>query len=63
MNARSLVSDAIIAELEPIQKEAAQYEKDPDIVRSIIAEGCETAREAAKETLQDVREAMGIGRW
>jgi len=57
------VSDAIIAELEPIQKEAAQYEKDPDIVRSIIAEGCETAREAAKETLQDVREAMGLGRW
>ena len=57
------VSDAIIAELEPIQKEAAQYEKDPDIVRSIIAEGCETAREAAKETLQDVREAMGLGKW
>jgi tryptophanyl-tRNA synthetase len=57
------VSDAIIAELEPIQKEAAQYEKDPDIVKSIIAEGCETAREAAKETLQDVREAMGLGKW
>jgi tryptophanyl-tRNA synthetase len=57
------VSDAIIAELEPIQKEAAQYERDPDIVRSIIAEGCETAREAAKETLQDVREAMGLGKW
>ena len=57
------VSDAIIAELEPIQKEAEQYERDPDIVRSIIAEGCETAREAAKETLQDVREAMGLGKW
>lgn len=57
------VSEAIIAELEPIQKEATQYEKDPDLVRSIMAEGCETAREAAKETLQDVREAMGLGRW
>lgn len=57
------VSDAIVAELEPIQKEAEQYERDPDLVRSIIAEGCETAREAAKETLQDVREAMGLGRW
>lgn len=57
------VSDAVIAELEPIQKEAAQYEKDPDIVRSIIAEGSETAREAAKKTLQDVREAMGLGKW
>lgn len=57
------VSDAIIAELEPIQKEAVQYENDPDIVRSIIAEGCETARETAKETIQEVREAMGLGKW
>ena len=57
------VIDAIIAELEPIQKEAAQYEKDPDIVRSIIAEGCETARESAKETIQEVRDAMGLSNW
>lgn len=57
------VIDSIVAELEPIQKEAAQYEKDPDLVKSIIAEGCETAREAAKETLADVREAMGLGKW
>jgi len=57
------VSDAIIAELEPIRKEAVQYEKDPDIVRSIIAEGCETAREYAKQTLQEVREAMGLSSW
>ncbi len=56
------VSDAIIAELEPIQKEAAQYEKDPGIVKSIIAEGCKTARESARETLQDVRDAMGLGK-
>lgn len=57
------VSDAIIEELEPIQKEAVQYENDPDIVRSIITEGCETARETAKETIQEVREAMGLGKW
>lgn len=57
------VSEAIIAELEPIQKEARQYENDPDIVRSIISEGCETARETAKETIQEVRDAMGLGNW
>ncbi len=57
------VIDAIIAELEPIQKEAVQYEKDPDIVKSIIAEGCETAREYAKQTLQEVRDAMGLSSW
>lgn len=54
------VIDAVAAELEPIQQRARQYEKDPDIVRTIIAEGCEQARESARETLQDVREAMGL---
>ena len=57
------VSDAIVAELEPIQQRAAQYEKDPDTVRSIIAEGCEAARETARETLHDVRSAMGLTSW
>jgi tryptophanyl-tRNA synthetase len=57
------VIEAVVAELEPIQKEAAQYEKDPDIVRSIIAEGSEIARECAKETLHEVRSAMGLNSW
>jgi tryptophanyl-tRNA synthetase len=54
------VIDAVINELEPIQQRARQYEKDPDVVRAIIAEGCELARESARETLRDVREAMGL---
>lgn len=54
------VIDAVIAELEPIQAEARQYEKDPDVVRSIIADGCDVARESARETIQDVRQAMGL---
>ncbi len=57
------VVEAIISELEPIQKAAEQYEKDPGIVKSIIAEGCETAREHARETLQEVRQAMGLESW
>jgi len=57
------VIDAVITELEPIQKEAVQYEKDPDLVRSIIADGSETAQESAKETLADVRAAMGLNKW
>ncbi|MFK7864400.1 MAG: tryptophan--tRNA ligase [Pseudohongiellaceae bacterium] len=55
------VIDAVVAELEPIQKAAAEYEKDPDLVKSIIAEGSEKARETAKETLYDVRTAVGLG--
>jgi tryptophanyl-tRNA synthetase len=57
------VIDAVAAELEPIQAEAAQYEKDRDLVRSILVEGSEKARETARETLSEVRSAMGLGSW
>lgn len=55
------VIDTVVAELEPIQERAAQYEKEPDVVRAILAEGAEQARETARDTLRDVREAMGLG--
>jgi tryptophanyl-tRNA synthetase len=54
---------SIVAELEPIQTRAEEYEKDPDIVRSIILEGGEAAREEARVTLNDVRVAMGLTNW
>lgn len=63
LDCKKPVIDAVIAELEPIQREAAQYEKDPDVVKSIVAEGCEIARDKARETLQDVRKAMGLSYW
>lgn len=54
------VIDAVIAELEPIRKRAADYSSDPTLVKNIIAEGCERAQDAAEETLIDVRQAMGL---
>lgn len=57
------VIDAVVAELEPIQAEAQQYEKDPNVVKSILAEGSETARESARETLAEVRSAIGLSDW
>ncbi|MEX2131176.1 MAG: tryptophan--tRNA ligase, partial [Pseudohongiellaceae bacterium] len=54
------VIDAVIAELEPIQREAARYEKEPDVVNGILTNGCETAREKARQTLQEVRSVMGL---
>ena len=40
---------------------AAEYSADPAAVQAIITEGCEKARDEARETLEDVREAMGLG--
>jgi len=54
------VIDAILKEQQPIRERATEYIKDPAMVRAIIAEGCEAAREVARETLEEVRGAMGL---
>ena len=38
-----------------------QFEADPDLVKSIIQEGSRKARLVARETLEEVKEAIGIG--
>jgi len=53
--------DSLQDELKPIRMRAAEYSSNPDLVKSIVAEGCEKARDTAKQTLEDVREAMGLG--
>jgi len=53
--------DAVQDELKPIRIRASEYAGNPDLVKSIVAEGCEKARDAAKQTLEEVREAMGLG--
>ncbi len=54
------IIDAVQAELTPIRERAQAYLEDPDAVRGIIAQGCEAARDVARETLEDVRQAMGL---
>lgn len=54
------VIDAVLAELEPIRAAAKVYQDDPGAVRSIISEGCERARDEARETLDEVRTVMGL---
>ncbi|MBI5937214.1 MAG: tryptophan--tRNA ligase [Betaproteobacteria bacterium] len=54
------VIEAVLRELAPIQERARAYTEEPDLVRNIIADGCEKARDLARETMRDVREAMGL---
>ncbi len=54
------VIDAVLAELRPIQERAAEFSRDPILVKNIVAEGCKHAREVAEQTLSDVRAAMGL---
>ncbi|MEX1237625.1 MAG: tryptophan--tRNA ligase, partial [Pseudomonadales bacterium] len=39
--------DAVLEEQQPMRERARQYEENPDIVKSIVAEGCEKARAIA----------------
>ncbi len=54
------VIDAIVAEQEPMHERAQPYLDDPSLVRAIVADGNDTARKLAQETMRDVREAMGL---
>ena len=54
------VIDAICAELAPMQQRAREFEANPEAVRLIIAEGNERARVAARDTLIEVRQVMGL---
>jgi len=54
------VIDGVLAEQKPMRERAQLYLDDPGLVRNIIADGCEKARELAHETMRDVREVMGL---
>lgn len=54
------VIEGICAELRPMRERAAPFEDDPTLIKNIIADGCEKARDVAEETMRDVREAMGL---
>jgi tryptophanyl-tRNA synthetase len=54
------VIEAVLRELKPMQERAQEYSEQPDLVRSIILEGTEKARDTAKETMEEVRAAMGL---
>ncbi|MDH3914889.1 MAG: tryptophan--tRNA ligase [Chromatiales bacterium] len=54
------VIDAMLAELAPIREQALEIEQDDNAVRAILNEGRERARDLARETMDDVREAMGL---
>jgi tryptophanyl-tRNA synthetase len=60
LDCKGPIIDAVQAELAPIHERAKEYEKDLDLVRKIINDGCDKARDMARQTLTEVRQAMGL---
>ena len=54
------VIDSIVAELLPMQDRINKYKSEPSLIQEIIFDGSERARSVAKETMKDVRDAMGL---
>ena len=54
------VIDKVLAEQAPMRERAQKYLDDPTLVRNIVADGCDKARDLARETMREAREAMGL---
>ena len=54
------VIDAVLKEQQPWRDRAETYLSNPKQVHWIVAAGTERARTVARDTMRDVREAMGL---
>jgi tryptophanyl-tRNA synthetase len=52
--------DKIVEEVTAMRRRGQEFEEHPELIRDIVAEGDEKAREAARQTLEDVRRAMHL---
>ena len=57
---KKTVSDAILEEQQPMLERAQPYVANPARVREIIDAGCQRAQSVARQTMADVRHAMGL---
>lgn len=60
LDCKQPVIDAVLAEQAPIRERAQEFTENPNAVRNILQEGCEAAREAARDTMEEVRRAVGL---
>ena len=60
LDCKKPLEEKVIAEQKVFRDRAREYENSPDLVRSIMDEGCDRARAQARDTLQEVRRVMGL---
>ncbi len=60
LDCKQPIIESVLAELAPIRENAFEYEQDPQLVRNILRQGAEAAREIAHETMLEVRSVIGL---
>jgi tryptophanyl-tRNA synthetase len=60
LDCKNVLIEALLMEHAPIRERAESFKSNPRLVKEIIREGCEAAREIAKETMEEVRDVIGL---
>jgi len=60
LDCKKPVIDKVVEEIGGMRKRAQEFEESPELLRNIISEGADKAREAARATLDEVRRAMHL---
>lgn len=60
IDCKKILSENINAMLAPIRERRAELAARPDLVRAALRDGAERARAIARQTMAEVREAMGL---
>jgi tryptophanyl-tRNA synthetase len=60
LDCKKRLADAVVVEITAIRQRAQEFEENRDLVRGIIAEGCVKAGVVARQTLEEVQQAMGM---
>ncbi len=60
VDCKKLLAEALLENMAPLQERRRHFEAHPDEVRDILEEGNKRAREQARETMAEVREAIGF---
>lgn len=59
-NMKKELAEAIVSFVRPIRERAAALQKDEDMIRKILKQGAEKARESASKTISEARKMIGI---
>jgi tryptophanyl-tRNA synthetase len=60
LDCKKPVIESVLAQLAGFRARAREYEENPELLRTIVSEGCERARKAARATMDEVREAVRL---
>jgi tryptophanyl-tRNA synthetase len=60
LDCKKPVIDKVVEEIRGMRRRAQEFEDQPELVRSIVTEGADKAREAARQTLDEVRRVMHL---